>query len=186
MKRLAFAIALAALSTSAVAHGRPIANPFAHPSSAPGGRLEGVVTTVPDGVAIWAPMNHGGVHVTGVSEDGRSKFDVVTDTTAGGFYHVDKLRPGYYDLKISTGYVNGIAYQPQLIYGVEIKANDKTVFNIPMEQGQSLNVVGKPVYPTPAAAIGVEKITVTGPDKSTVDTPTDPSIGKSKDKHDHK
>jgi len=151
MKRLTSLVILIGLSTAAYAHGHQTGTASAPKSTTEYGSLEGTVTT-PDGIAIWVPMNHGGIHVTGVAEDGRSKFDKPTDTTMGGLYRVDKLLPGYYDLKIRTGYVNGIAYQPQVIYAVRIKANEKTVLNIKMDQGGGLNIVGTPVYPTPAAA----------------------------------
>jgi len=174
MKRLTTLVLLAGLSTAAFAHGHN-STAASTPKPAPQyGQLEGTVTTT-DGIVIWAPMNHGGVHVTGVAEDGRAKFDKPADTTMGGLYRIDKLPPGYYDLKISTGYVNGIAYQPQVIYAVQIKPNEKTVLNIKMDQGEGLNVVGTPVYPTVAAARAAEDAQAKAETQSaTIVTASDP------------
>lgn len=162
MKHFVLLSAAIALTLAAAVDAWPHSSPGASSTPAPKagsthvdppqpGVLEGVVTSA-EGTVVWTPDNLSGIHVTGVSEDGRRKFDVATNTTMGGLYHVDKLPAGYYDLKIPMGYVAGNAYQPQEIFAVEIKPNEKTTLNITMNRGQMLNIVGTPVYPTPAAA----------------------------------
>jgi hypothetical protein len=151
----------ATFGVSAVAYGH---SHRSHPKSAPcpaipkpaPARLEGTILT-PDGLAVWEAGNHSGIHIRGVSEDGRAKFDVASDPTMGGLYRVSTVPAGIYDLSIRTGYVNGIAYCPQEIFGVELKPNERTVLNVVMGLGETLNVQGTPVYPTPAAARAAEE-----------------------------
>ena len=177
MKCTSIIVCLSALALPVFAHS---SLPFVKDNSvAVGtGRLEGTVTN--DGnMPVWAPMNHGGVHIKGVSEDGRCKFDVASDTTLGGHYQAAKLRPGFYDLTISAGYINGIAFRPKVIYGVEVKANAKTVLPIKLDMGDTLEVEGTPVYATPEAARAAES-TQAPVDKGpvTIITPSEPVVAQ--------
>ncbi len=71
---------------------------------------------------------------------------MLSDTTMGGFYSIHGLKPGIYDISVTTGYwgnTGSAPYRPQRILGVLIRPGQRTLLNIVMPLGDTLQETGQ-------------------------------------------
>lgn len=77
---------------------------------------------------------------------GGGAYSVSSDTTMGGFYSLHGLKPGIYDISVTTGYwgnTGSAPYRPQRILGVLIRPGQRTLLNIVMPPGDALQETGQ-------------------------------------------
>lgn len=107
------------------------------------GWLEGLVTT-DQGHPVVEPDFTAGKQVKLVRHGGGA-YTIQSDPLMGGFYSNHELKPGIYDVSVTAGrYGNtGSAfYRPQRILGVLIKPGQRTLLNIVMPPGDTLQETG--------------------------------------------
>ncbi len=107
------------------------------------GWLEGTVTT-DQGHPVVEPDFTAGKQVKLVRHGGGA-YTIQSDPLMGGFYSNHELKPGIYDVSVTAGrYGNtGSAfYRPQRILGVLIKPGQRTLLNIIMPPGDTLQETG--------------------------------------------
>ncbi len=107
------------------------------------GWLEGTVTT-----NQGHPITEANTSVSKVIQlvrHGGGTYTITSDPNLGGFYSNHELKPGLYDVTVTTGYYayTGVApYRPQRILGVLIKPGQRTILNIVMPPGDALEETG--------------------------------------------
>jgi len=107
------------------------------------GWLEGTVTT-DQGHPVVEPDFTAGKQVKLVRHGGGA-YTIQSDPLMGGFYSNHELKPGIYDVSVTAGrYGNtGSAfYRPQRILGLLIKPGQRTILNIVMPPGDTLQETG--------------------------------------------
>ena len=108
------------------------------------GWIEGTVTN-PEGQPIWSSTTLlvSGVVLTLKKSTGEQAA-VQTDHLAGGFYSAARLKPGMYDVIVEKGTRYKTVYRPQIIGQMMIKPGVRTVLNITMNPGDTLERVSAP------------------------------------------
>lgn len=95
-----------------------------------------------------------------LTRHGGGAYSVLSDTTMGGFYSLHGLKPGIYDISVTTGYCGNTGstpYRPQRILGVLISPGQRTLLNIFMPPGDTLQEAGQSaVIFTPATTVTEE------------------------------
>ena len=92
---------------------------------------------------------------------GGGAYTVTSDQNMGGFYSNNHLKPGVYDISVTTGYWGNTGsrpYHPQRILGVLIKPGQRTLLNIVMPEGETLQETGQPVVASAPATNVVDEI----------------------------
>ena len=113
--------------------------------AAQAGWLEGTVTT--DQGHPVEERNMGGGKQIKLIRHGGGEYTVTSDPAMGGFYSNHELKPGLYDVNVTTGFwgnTGSLPYRPQRILGVLIKPGQRTLLNIVMPQGDTLQETGEP------------------------------------------
>lgn len=125
----------------------------ATPQTAQTGWLEGTVLSQ-DGQILKNTRNYktGGVTVR-VTTDQGTTFEVSTDPKLGGLYSLRNLKPGLYEVTVLDAYIGPATFRPQRMHGVLVKPGVRTVLNVQMEPGETLQQIGKPVVATEPALI---------------------------------
>lgn len=122
------------------------------------GWLEGTVTT--DQGHPVEERNFGGSKQIKLTRHGGGTYTVISDSSMGGFYSNHELKPGVYDVSVTTGFwgnTGSIPYRPQRILGVLIKPGRRTLLNIVMPTGDTLQETGVPtVVSTQVTNVAVE------------------------------
>lgn len=126
--------------------------------AAPTGWLEGTVVST-DGKVINNPTFNGpgGAFIRGLRQGGGT-FEVTSDYKMGGLFSVRDLKPGIYEVSISNGVVNGVKHRPQRIFGVVVKPGARTVLEVKLERGETLEEIGEPAVSTQPAIIISEEL----------------------------
>lgn len=138
-------LTLAALIVlSGAAHAQTLA-PAASDPSPQYGWLEGTVTT--DQGHPVEERNMGGGKQIKLVRHGGGTYTVQSEPNMGGFYSNHQLKPGVYDVSVTTGFwgnTGSIPYRPQRILGVLVKPGQRTLLNIVMPSGDTLQETGQP------------------------------------------
>jgi len=104
------------------------------------GWLEGTVTTN-QGHPVEEVYLSGSKEIKLVRHGGGA-YTIQSDANLGGFYSNHELKPGVYDISVTSGYYRytgtAVPYRPQRILGVLIKPGQRTVLNIVMPPGDVL------------------------------------------------
>jgi len=119
------------------------------------GWLEGTVTT-PQGHPVSEANTAIGKQIVLVRRGGGT-YTLLSDPTLGGFYSNHQIKPGIYDVSVTTGYWGNTGsqpYRPQRILGVVIKPGQKTLLNIVMPEGDVLQQTGQNAILSAAAETG--------------------------------
>lgn len=113
------------------------------PAAITGGWLEGTLLT-DSGQTVVIDSNGWAQHVTGTRRGGGT-LDATVDNRMGGLWVAKNITPGTYDLSIveSKG-----PYCPTRIFGVVVAANTRTVLNIALSPGETLDERGTPPVKT--------------------------------------
>lgn len=109
------------------------------------GWLEGTVIT--DQGHPVEERNMGGGKQIKLVRHGGGTYTVQSDLSMGGFYSNHELKPGIYDINVTTGFwanTGSTPYRPQRILGLLIKPGQRTLLNIVMPQGETLQETGTP------------------------------------------
>lgn len=138
---------------SGAAQAQTPASPAATDPSSQYGWLEGTITNS-DGRPISGQMyTNASMHIKGVRQGG-GQFDADSDQSLGGLYSAKNIRPGIYDLTLTTGFVGNTSYCPERIFGVIVKPGERAVLRIVMDQGDTYEEIGKPaVVSAPATNV---------------------------------
>ncbi len=141
----------------AMAHAQTPAPAAAEPSSQYGW-LEGTVTT--DQGHPVEERNMGGGKQIKLIRHGGGAYTIPSDPSMGGFFSNHELRPGVYDINVTTGFWSNTGttpYRPQRILGVLIKSGQRTLLNIVMPEGETLQETGEAaVVSTPTTNVAAE------------------------------
>ena len=92
------------------------------------GWLEGTLTTEQGNPVQEAPNNYAVGKSIKLLRHGGGSYTVSSDMSMGGFYSDNRLKPGIYDISVTTGYWGNTGsqpYRPQHILGVLIKPGQK-------------------------------------------------------------
>ena len=114
-------------------------------SSSQYGWLEGTITT--DHGHPVEEGNLGGGKQVKLVRHGGGVYTIASDQSMGGFYSNHELKPGIYDVSVTTGYWGNTGsqpYRPQRILGILIKPGQRTLLNIVMPKGDTLQETGQP------------------------------------------
>lgn len=118
------------------------------------GWLEGTITT--DQGHPVAENNFSSKQLRLVRHGGGA-YTVMSDQNMGGFYSNNHLKPGVYHVSVTTGYWGNTGsrpYRPQRILGILIKPGQRTLLNIVMPEGDTLQETGQPaVVSAPATNV---------------------------------
>ena len=124
------------------------------------GWLEGTITTEQGNPVQEASSNFGSGKSIKLVRHGGGAYTIPSDPSMGGFYSNHTLKPGIYDISVTTGYwgnTGSTPYRPQRILGIVIKPGQRTLLNIVMPQGATLEETGKPaVVSAPATNVTEE------------------------------
>ena len=153
--RLPFVLtALAILPCTA--HAQASATVSSEPAS-PYGWLEGTVTTEQGNPVQEGSNNFAVGKSIKLIRHGGGAYTVTSDMSMGGFYSNRQLKPGIYDVSVTTGYYGNTGsqpYRPQRILGILIKPGQRTLLNIVMPLGATLQETGEPaVVSAPATNV---------------------------------
>jgi len=121
------------------------------------GWLEGTVVSK-DGEVITNSVYSGlgGATIRGVRQGG-GNFEVTSNYKMGGLFSVRDLKPGIYEISVTNGVVRGVKHCPQRVFGVLVKPGVRTVLNVKLERGDTLEEIGEPVVATqPAITVSEE------------------------------
>lgn len=121
------------------------------------GWLEGTITT-DQGHSIVE--NNSSNKQIKLVRHGGGAYTIISDPNMGGFYSNNHLKPGVYDVSVPTGYWGNTGsrpYRPQRILGILIRPGQRTLLNIIMPEGETLQETGKPaVVSAPATNVADE------------------------------
>jgi len=124
------------------------------------GWLEGTIITEQGNPVQEAYSNFGPAKSIKLVRHGGGTYTIPSDLSMGGFYSNHTLKPGIYDISVTTGYgsnTGSTPYRPQRILGIVIKSGQRTLLNIVMPQGATLEETGKPaVVSAPATNVTEE------------------------------
>lgn len=124
------------------------------------GWLEGTLTTEQGNPVQEAYYNLAPAKSIKLVRHGGGAYTLPSDLSMGGFYSNHTLKPGIYDISVTTGYsgnTGSIPYRPQRILGIVIKPGQRTLLNIVMPQGPTLEETGQPaVVSAPATNVTQE------------------------------
>ncbi len=91
---------------------------------------------------------------------GGGAYTITSDPNIGGFYSNNHLKPGVYDVSVTAGRWSNTGsqpYRPQRILGILIKPGQRTLLNIVMPEGETLQETGEPaVISAPAINVADE------------------------------
>ncbi len=108
------------------------------------GWVEGTITT-DQGHPVEERSLGGGKQIKLVRHGGRA-YTTVSDLSMGGLYSIHGLKPGIYDVSVTTGFWDNTGsrpYRPQRILGLLIKPGQRTLLNIVMPEGDTLQETGE-------------------------------------------
>ncbi len=90
---------------------------------------------------------------------GPSKLETHPDNTIGNFYSMRDLKPGVYEIFVSSTQDDALQYRPQHVMGLVVKPGVRTLLNIEVHEGRSdtIEEVGKAV-PTEAGVTLAEMV----------------------------
>ncbi len=146
---LSFLAALPLLTS--IAYGQTPTPPPAD-SNSQYGWLEGTITT--DQGHPVEENNMGGKQIKLIRHGG-GVYTITSDPAMGGFYSNRQLKPGVYDVDVTRGYWDNTGsrpYRPQRILGVLVKPGQRTLLNIVMPEGDTLQETGEPATVSTSAA----------------------------------
>ena len=126
--------------------------PAATEPSSQYGSLEGTITTDHGNPVL--ERDFAGGKLIRLARHGGGVYVMKSDPTLGGFYSNHELKPGLYDVSVTTGYWGNTGsqpYRPQRILGVLIKPGQRTLLNIVMPAGETLQETGNPVVVSASA-----------------------------------
>lgn len=124
------------------------------------GWLEGTVTT--DQGHPVEERNMGGGKQIKLVRHGGGAYAVQSDPSMGGFFSNHQLKPGIYDVSVTTGFwgnTGSAPYRPQRILGLLIKPGQRTLLNIVMPQGETLQETGEAVVASALATNVADELT---------------------------
>ncbi len=134
-----------------------------HQASAQGGQsqtswLEGTILSQ-DRQVLRNTNNYktGGPTVRVVTPDGAT-LETSSDPKMGGLYSLRNLQPGVYEVSVLDAYVGPAKFRPQRFHGVLVKPGVRTVLNITMQPGETLQEIGKPVVVAEPAIVISEEL----------------------------
>lgn len=108
------------------------------------GWLEGTITT--DQGHPVEERNLGGGKQIKLIRHGGGAYSAVSDLSMGGLYTIHGLKPGIYDVSVTAGFWGNTGsrpYRPQRILGLLIKPGQRTLLNIVMPEGDTLQEAGE-------------------------------------------
>jgi hypothetical protein len=76
----------------------------------------------------------------------------------GGLYALRNLPPGVYEVSVLDAYIGPAKFRPQRLHSVLVKPGVRTVLNITMQPGETLQEIGKPVVVAEPAIIVSEEL----------------------------
>ncbi len=120
------------------------------------GWIEGAVTN-PEGQPVWSARTLlvSGVALTLKKSTGE-QLTLQTDHLAGGFYMASVLKPGMYDVGLEKGIRYNTGYRPLIISQVLIKPGVRTILNITLPPGDTLERVNTPRIVTQEITLGTK------------------------------
>ena len=124
------------------------------------GWLEGTVTT-DQGHPVVERNFVDGKQIRLVRHGG-GQYTIQSDPSMGGFYSNHELKPGIYDVSVTTGFwgnTGSTPYRPQRILGVLIKPGQRTLLNIVTPEGETLQETGEPAVVSAQATNVAAQIT---------------------------
>lgn len=128
------------------------------------GWLEGNVKSADNGLVnhINSPnLPSVPVYVRGLL-DGRQVFSVQVQRDLDGLYVARDIEPGNYELLVSDAGKGSVKLRPQRIFGVTVKPNVRTKFNIRLNPGSELEEIGKPSVQTETVVVITERLDEVG------------------------
>lgn len=108
------------------------------------GWLEGTITT--DQGHPVVERNYSSGKQIKLVRHGGGAYAAASDPSMGGLYSIHGLKPGIYDVGITTGFwgnTGSSPYRPQRILGLLIKPGQRTLLNIVMPGGDTLQEAGE-------------------------------------------
>jgi hypothetical protein len=110
----------------------------------PRGWIEGTVLNK-YGKVVWDLARQSNIMT--VRAIGPSKLDTHPDTSIGNFYTIRDLKPGIYEIFVSSSKDDETQYRPQHIMGLVVKPGVRTVLNIVVHEGKpdAVEEIGKAV-----------------------------------------
>lgn len=124
------------------------------------GWLEGTITTEQGNPVQETSSGFGLAKSIKLVRHGGGAYTIPSDLSMGGFYSNHTLKPGIYDISVTTGYwgnTGSMPYRPQRVLGIVIKPGQRTLLNIIMPQGLTLEETGQPaVVSAPATNVTEE------------------------------
>jgi hypothetical protein len=142
-------------------------SPVAVGQNDPGrGWLEGVIVTDKGKPTCgdWNDVNLsycGAAHIAVRPKEGNG-VRTDSDTQKGGFYTLRNLKPGLYEVFVDKSAQmdreERIRYRPLHVFGVIVEPDKRTVLNLTVHQGDSLEEVGKPNVNSEKAIILAEEL----------------------------
>jgi hypothetical protein len=141
-----------------------------HAQNDPGkGWIEGVVVTDkgrPACLSLFsgdntACMNNRGTVLTLRPKEGTG-IATEPDGSKGGFYSLRNLKPGVYEVFVNASLQKDrsedVKYRPQHIFGIVVEPDKRTVLNVTVHEGESLEEIGKPDVASDKAIILSEEL----------------------------
>ena len=116
------------------------------------GWIEGTVATE-QGAATFV-CGEAAVSVTAKPRSGTG-FKTGADAALGGFYTLREIPPGVYEIFVSgstTSVCSGEPVSPVHILGVVVKPGTRTVLNVVLHKGQTLEELGSPAITQPLSS----------------------------------
>ena len=142
-----------------------------HAQNDPGkGWIEGVVVTDKGRPACGAVypidnntscVNNWGAPLTVRPKEGTG-IKTTPDGSKGGFYSLRNLKPGVYevfvDASLQKDRSEDVKYRPQHVFGLLVEPDKRTVLNVTVHEGESLEEIGKPDVASDKAIILSEEL----------------------------
>ena len=112
------------------------------------GWLEGTITTEQGNPVQETSSNFTLGKSIRLTRHGGGSYTIISNLSMGGFYSNHQIKPGIYDISVTTGYWDNTGsrpYRPQRILGIFIKPAQRTLLNIVMPEGATLQESGEAV-----------------------------------------